>query len=172
MDAIGQFFDALFSFPWRKIYETIRAVFIILDVILIAAFIYVFVKSLEYRPKFYRNPKRAKKTFATRDPQLQKRWKTLLEKSKSNPPQSYTLAIIEADKFVDDVLKKMGLQGEHMADRLERLGSSDLKTLDRLWRVHRIRNELVHNTDFNISRVDAGEVLEGYEVFLKELEVI
>ncbi|MDP3975076.1 MAG: hypothetical protein Q8P88_02220, partial [Candidatus Jorgensenbacteria bacterium] len=82
---------------------------------------------------------------------------------------SYVLAIIEADKLVDDALKTSGLQGEHMADRLEKLRVEDYPTLDRLWRAHRVRNELVHTPDFGINEGDAKDVLRVYEKFLKEL---
>ena len=172
MDYLANFLDNFLDFPWRDAYEIIRAVFIVLNALLFVGLIYALVKALEYRPKFYRNPQVLAKGLAVKDPALIKRWAGILEKSKSNPPQSYVLSIIEADKFVDDILKRMGLPGEHMADRLERLSASDLKTLDKLWRVHKIRNELVHNPDFDISAVDAREVLETYEKFLKEIETI
>ena len=172
MANLANFLDSFLDFPWRDAYGIVRAVFIVLNILLFVGFVYALIKAFEYRPKFYRNLQSFAKKPTVKDPALMKRWAGILEKSKSNPPQSYVLAIIEADKFVDDILKRMGLQGEHMADRLERLSASDLKTLDKLWRVHKIRNELVHNPDFNISPTDAREVLEGYEKFLKETEVI
>ncbi|MEK9194341.1 MAG: hypothetical protein AAB884_00860 [Patescibacteria group bacterium] len=179
MTGIADFFVGLFKWfiglPWPSIYGFVKAVIITLDVVLFIAFIWVFVKVLEFRPKFLFNPSLAakkKKKKAVKDPEVAKRWKSLLEKSISSPPQSFIIAIIEADKFVDDVLKKLGIQGEHMADRLEKLNNHDLRTLDKLWRVHRVRNELVHMPDFKISEVDAREILEVYEAFLKEIEVL
>lgn len=172
MTALANFLDSFFNFPWRDAYGVARIFFMVLDVVLFLGFIYALMKSFEYRPKLYRNPGGFEKKTLVKDPALIKRWAEILEKSKSNPPQSFAFSIIEADKFVDDILKRMGLQGEHMADRLERLSASDIKTLDKLWRVHKIRNELVHNTDFDISPRDAKGVLDGYEDFLKELEII
>lgn len=37
---------------------------------------------------------------------------------------------------------------------------------------HRMRNDLVHTPGFVLSLEDAKMALEGYEAFLKELEVI
>lgn len=172
MDYLASFLDSFLDFPWRDAYGVVRTVFIVLDAALFVGFIYALVKAFEYRPKFYRNLQSSAKKIIVKDPTLIKRWAGILEKSKFNPPQSFVLAIIEADKFVDDILKRMGLQGEHMADRLERLSTSDLKTLEKLWRVHKIRNELVHSPDFEISPRDAGEVLETYEEFLREIDVV
>jgi len=142
-----------------------------LDTILFIAFVWVFLLARKYRPNFFTKlPKSKKQVY--KDPQLVKRWHKILLEAEKNPPHSFVLAIIEADKFVDEVLQKIGLGGEHMADRLERLSTYDLKTLDQVWRVHRIRNELVHSPDFQISPVDAKEVLNIYEKFLEELGVL
>ena len=172
MEFLNDIYQWFINIPWRGIYFFIKDVVIVLDVALIFGFVWVFIKALEYRPKFFFDPKPSRKKEILKDPEILKRWKLVLERSASSPPQSFTLAIIEADKFVDDILKKLGFKGEHMADRLERLGSHDLRTLDKLWRVHKIRNELVHNPDFNISAVDSKEVLDAYEAFLKEIEVL
>ncbi len=172
MHSLASVFDSVFAFNWRGFYEVVRIVFIVIDVALLYGFIYAFVKSLKYRPKFYANPKGIIKKPITRDPEFLKRWAKVIEKAKSSPPHSYILGVIEADNFVDDVLKKLGFVGETMADRLGKLNSANMKTLERLWRVHKVRNELVHNPDFNMSRLDAGEILRTYQDFLKELGVL
>ncbi len=143
----------------------------VLDVILIVLFIYVFVRALEYRPHFVFNPKPRKRS-PLKDRKLRERWQAILKKAGSNPPQSFTLAVIEADGFVDDVLKKMNLPGEHMADRLEKLGRLKIKTAERLWRAHRIRNDLVHTPGFVLQPQDAKNVLGDYEAFLKEIGLL
>jgi hypothetical protein len=163
----------LLSINWEGIFKTIRSIFIFLDIVLVAGLVFVFLKALEYRPKFYLHPERKLKKKGIKNQEIAKRWQVLKEKAASNPPQSFVWAIVEADKFVDKVLiNELGLSGEHMADRLERLSSWDLKSLDNLWRAHKIRNELVHQPDYDINPRDAEEVLKLYEDFLKELEII
>lgn len=159
----------LIDAPWARVLYAIRWAFIFLDILLVVAFILVFIKALEYRPKFsFRYRSAAKKSpFDTK--LFEGRWDRIAKGAPKNAPQSYVLAIIEADKLVDDALKLMGLQGEHMADRLEKLRVEDYPTLDRLWRAHRVRNELVHTPDFGIDSADAEDVISVYEKFLKEL---
>lgn len=155
--------------PWARFLYGIRWVFIFLDIMVVVAFILVFIKAREYRPKFshrYR-PKTKAPLFDTK--LFADRFARIMKGAPKAPPQSYVLAIIEADKLVDDALKTSGLQGEHMADRLEKLRVEDYPTLDRLWRAHRVRNELVHTPDFGIDEGDAKDVLKVYEKFLKEL---
>jgi hypothetical protein len=161
----------ILEFPFADFYSSLRVIFIFLDIILFIAFIWVFLLARKYRPNFLVKHQKSKMQDR-KDPQLIKRWHKILLEAEKNPPHSFVLAIIEADKFVDEALKKIGLGGEHMADRLERLGAYDLKTLDHVWRAHRIRNELVHSPDFQISPVDARGVLNIYEKFLEELGIL
>lgn len=170
MELIQNIYQWFADISWGRIFFALRYVFIVLDVILIALFIYVFVQALKFRPPLIFNPvARAKKKAPLKDEKLMKRWQEILRKAESAPPQSLTLGVIEADGLVDDVLKKMNLPGEHMADRLERLAARDLKSINKLWQAHRIRNDLVHTPGFVLNPVDAKRVLEDYEAFLKEI---
>lgn len=169
IQGVRNFFSAI---PWEGLYFFVRGAIIFLDIVLVIAFVWVFILALEYRPKFLFNPEKPSKKKHEKDPKLAKKWQEILLAAEKNPPHSFILAIIEADKFTDEALKKMGLKGEHMADRLERLNAYDLKTLDKVWRVHRVRNELVHSPDFNISSIDVKEILSVYEKFLKELGIL
>jgi hypothetical protein len=171
MDFLNGIYQWFVNIPWQEVFFGARWVFIILDVILLVVFVFVFIKALEYRPHFTLRVKK-KKRSPLRDPKLLERWENIIKKAASNSPQSLTLAIIEADSFIDDVLKKMNLPGEHMADRLDRLGRRPLKTVDRLWRAHRVRNELVHTPGFTISPADAKKVMGDYENFLKEIGLL
>jgi hypothetical protein len=153
-------------------FATIRIIFIMLDIILVIALFFTFIEALKFRQPWRLHPEKKKKKKFADSRQVMKQWQAILDKSKSNPPQSMVWSIIEADKLTDDVLKKMGLAGEHMADRLEKLNNWELRTLNRLWQAHRIRNELVHQPNADISEAEAKDVLEIYEKFLKEIEVI
>jgi hypothetical protein len=157
---------------WYPFFAAARALFLFLDALLVVVIVFAFLKCLEYRPRLVGNPRAAKRARPLRDPETESRWTALLAKADKNPPHSFVLAIIEADKIADDALKRLGFQGDHMADRLEKLNATSMKTLEGLWRVHRLRNELVHAPDFEVSETDAREVLGTYQKFLKELGVI
>ncbi len=173
MDFTNIFLKPLTNFDWRSFLGVSKYFIIFLDIILVVAFFYSLKKSLELRPDLTLIKRKLKPKESLVDKVVTaKHWEALLKKSEANPPQSFVFAIIEADKFTDNILKKLGYEGEHMADRLARLNDGDVKSLPKLWRVHRVRNDLVHTPDFEINAVDAKEILEVYEKFLKELQVL
>jgi len=149
-------------------FMTFRIVFIILDIILLKGVIILWRKVKAFRPSFFLSKSHHWRLSLDVE-ELEARWKVIRQKVSPASPRSYVLAIIEADTFVDTLLKRLGFQGEHMADRLEELEDEDLETLDRLKRAHRIRNHLVHTPDFILSSDDAEDVLLVYEKFLEEI---
>lgn len=156
--------------PFYLPFVIVKYLFIFLDIVLLGGIIYVILRIRELRIRLP-EPTAPPLPAAVLDPKLKIKWKAILHNADLNPPHSYVTAIIEADKFVDDILKKMNLAGEHMADRLESLTDRNIKNLERVWRAHRIRNELVHSPDYEISRSDAEEVLKSYHGLLTELEI-
>ena len=164
---------AIETLPWKNLLEEARAIFIFLDVVFFILLCFFVYRALSMRPKF----KTSRSYFDKRvdlkeDKELKKRWKDIMEKSVLHPPQSYSLAIIEADTFIDTLLSRMGLEGDTMKEKLDQLDPQEITTLNTVWRVHRIRNMLVHTPGFTLKESQAREVLLGYESFLKELEII
>ena len=166
--------DFLKSVDWISIFNTLRIIFVILDVILIWAFIYVFFQALKCRPKFLplHYVRRGIEKELIDKKEFKNRWEKILERVYSGRPEARLVAIIEADKMADDLLKNMGFIGEHMADRLMQISKEELKTLDKLWEAHKIRNDLVHTPGFEISESHAKDVLRNYRDFFEEVKVI
>lgn len=174
LEVVSVLFGAIpFGYGFRLFHDLVLA----LDVIFVLLIIYVLIELMPYKPKYYNDPRQAltpeqKKIPTVKDPGVAVRWKSIRTKAEAAPPQSLTLGIIEADSFVDDILKRMGLPGEHMADRLERIDTGDLQTLDKLWAAHRARNNLVHTPGYVMNERDARRYMDDYEAFLKELDAI
>ncbi|MDO8556951.1 MAG: hypothetical protein Q7R98_00620 [Candidatus Jorgensenbacteria bacterium] len=157
----------------QPIYSVVCNVFEILDALLLIGAIYFFYRAVSIKPRFRGKQSYYERRLAlAKDPVVQEQWARIVKKLDMNPPQSYTMAIIEADTFVDSILKRVGILGDTMADRLNQLDADEFATLGRLWRVHRIRNALVHSPGFVISKRDADEAIHVYEAFLRELEVL
>lgn len=167
-------YSATITFPWGDLFSAVRFLFVFANIFVIAGILYVFFRTKEHA-KRYPHPKRGNRPEVFEDPTFAPRWKKLLEDAGSNPPHSYVTGIIAADKFLDEVLKRMGMPGEHMADRLESLGSSgrvSMRALNKVFRAHGVRNQLVHEPDYAISKSDTENVLRAYRDFLKELKLI
>lgn len=103
---------------------------------------------------------------------LPKKWREILLKTESREEASHKLAIIEADVLLDDVLRKMGYSGATMTEKLEKITVNQLKTINELKEVHRVRNNILHDPDFKLSPQRAKEVIELYEKVLKEMDIL
>lgn len=154
-----------------KLYEFIRTIFIILDIFFLVFFIFLIIKAWRFIPKFRGIPA-SEKIYTLGNVILQERWDSIIARSKINTQESIKHAILDADNMVDELLERMELKGEHMADRLENLSSEDFGSLNRLLAAHKVRNNLVHEPGFVISQEDAQKAIADYGSFLKEIGVI
>ena len=98
-----------------------------------------------------------------------KAWENVLLKIHSTNSSDWLLAVIEADSIVDDILKRMGLQGETMAERLQQLDSSKLASLQDVWDAHKIRNRVAHSPASMLRGGELAGAIEKYKKALKEL---
>src|SRR3989344_3172055 len=103
---------------------------------------------------------------------LNKSWQKILTRLNQSDEASLRLSLIEADNLFDDLLKQMRLPGESMADRLKYLNSSQIPNIDEIWRAHKLRNVIVHNHEYPITRNEIDFSIKAYEKALKDLEFI
>lgn len=157
----------------RATYETIRVVFIIADIALIGGIIFAFIKGLRYRPRFHlRPPSTSRRRPTIRTAIFRERWMMAEKRFSLGTPDAMRRAIIEADAIADSALKSMGIPGEHMADRLEKISEEEVKSLGNLWHSHRARNNLVHTPGYEVEPDEARRVFEGYRAFLHEIKIL
>ena len=81
------------------------------------------------------------------------------------------LAVMEADKLLDSVLKSMMFPGETMADRL-RLATYKYPKINHVWPAHKLRNQLVHDSTFELTARQAAVALRDFKNALKTLNVL
>lgn len=86
-------------------------------------------------------------------------------------PAAFTISIIDADKLLDKAMVEMGIPGKTMGDRLKKSGSK-FTNLNAVWRAHKLRNAIAHESDFEISYKQASNALTVYKQALKDLGAI
>lgn len=101
---------------------------------------------------------------------FQDRWLELLARVKTSP-EGMVLAVIDADKLLDDALKKSHFKGKTMGERLVSAQRS-LSDNDSVWYAHKLRNRLVHEPDVKLKRTEAQNALQGFRQGLKDLGAI
>ena len=92
-------------------------------------------------------------------------------KLKQDNPATFITTIIEADKLLDKALVEMGVPGKTMGDRLKRSGDK-FEDINAVWRVHKLRNAIAHETDLEIGYKQALNALAIYRQALKDLGAI
>ena len=103
---------------------------------------------------------------------LVKKWDEIRKKFEKGDDANMRLAVIEADKLIDGLLERMGYHGTSMGERLEKITAGQFPRIDDMWKAHKIRNQIVHDTDYRLTREDIEMVIKTYEGVLRDLEVI
>jgi len=96
------------------------------------------------------------------------RWAQIQEMVELGKPSNLRQAVIEADKLLDYVLKGKKFRGETMADRM-RAARSSFSDNDGIWSAHKMRNLLVHETEFEAQAFSLRDAIHHYERALKDL---
>lgn len=112
-----------------------------------------------------------KRTYRFNKEAYQSKFLSIENKLKQENPASYMTTIIEADKLLDKALVEMGVPGKTMGDRLKRSGGK-FTNLNSVWRVHKIRNAIAHESGFEVSYKQASNALAIYKQALKDLGAI
>lgn len=98
---------------------------------------------------------------------FQQKWQELQVLCKSK--ETWPLAIINADKLLDDALKRRHFKGKTMGERLVAAQRS-LSDNDSTWYCHKLRNKLVHESDdVKLREKDVRHALAGSRQALKDL---
>lgn len=83
--------------------------------------------------------------------------------------QSYHLAILNADKLLDQALKQRGIKGETMGERMK---ITSWTNANAVWASHKLRNRIAHEHDVVIRYDEARHALAGFKQALKDMGAI
>ncbi len=79
------------------------------------------------------------------------------------------IAIIEADRILDEALRNAGVLGTNLGDRLKKVKTSDLPNIEQIWQAHKLRNQIAHEGNVSIKRDIAEKALGVYHEALAKL---
>jgi hypothetical protein len=96
----------------------------------------------------------------------QKKWLEILVRVKTY--DGMILAVIDADKLLDEALKKRSYRGKTMGERLV-AAQHEISDNDIVWYAHKLRNRLVHEPTLRLRKNEAKNALAGFRQALKDL---
>lgn len=100
------------------------------------------------------------------------KWDAIMKRVKRGDEANLKLAVIEADNLIDDILKRMGLPGIDMGERLKQIQAQEIASVNKIWETHEVRNKIVHEPDFYLTQEEAEQAVRNIEEALKELEYL
>lgn len=103
--------------------------------------------------------------------EIKKRWQDLEELLSRKGELSYKMAVLEADKLLDQVLKDMRFGGSTLGERLK-VACYKYPDLRKVWTWHNIRNKLAHEANYHLREGEARRAIAGFKAALKELGVL
>lgn len=94
------------------------------------------------------------------------KWKAL--QSMLHDSKMWPLAVIDADKLLEEALKCKKYKGKSMGEKLV-AAQHDLTNNDLVWFGHKLRNKLVHEQGVKLKKNDVKDALLGIRSALKDL---
>lgn len=98
--------------------------------------------------------------------QFKQKWQAAQALCKNE--ETWPLAVINADKLLDEALKKLKYRGKTMGERLV-AAQHEIGSNDAVWFGHKLRNKLVHEDIKKLKKKDVMDALIGFREALKDL---
>ena len=112
-----------------------------------------------------------KRGYAFNKEKYQSKWLKIEKSLQQDNLTSYNTAIMEADKLLDHAMTEMGIRGQTMGERLKK-GGSRFNHLNAVWAAHKVRNQIAHEVDYQVSYDQAQRALKTFRSALKDLGAI
>jgi hypothetical protein len=101
------------------------------------------------------------------------RWSEIQKHLHDDNPNSWKIAVIEADIYLEEVLGNAGYVGTTLGEKLKSANPASFTTIQDAWEAHKIRNEIAHaGGDFVLTKKVAQETLVRYERVFREFGVL
>jgi hypothetical protein len=99
------------------------------------------------------------------------KWLEIERQLKRDEPSTCLLAVLNADKLLDQALRERGTKGETMGERMKTIKDT-WSNANAVWGAHKLRNHIAHETDAKVSYEDARRALGGFKQALKDIGAI
>lgn len=99
-------------------------------------------------------------------------WKTIKERLRSEDSAQCKLALIEADRMLNDVFVMAGLEGGNLDERLARMDSSQLSNYQEVVAVHAMAMRAFSDPSFSLTPGEADAAILIYKRAFQELGLV
>ncbi len=149
----------------------IRLFFITISAILFIIILFLLFKTNWLRLRYLEDIKEFTTNTPLQKNKLGKQWISIKKKFDSGTEGDYKMAVIEADNMLEEVMEKMGVEGESLSEKLNKVSPEKLKNLDDVWLAHKVRNNIVYDPDYKVSSEEIKKTIDIYREAFKNLDV-
>lgn len=147
-------------------------IFVLFDVGLIAFIISMLLKFYKLEERAVEEVSKPPLHIVSPKKEVADSWSGIKGLESSSNPSDWNMAVIRADALLDDALVHLGVQGETIADRLKIVDPGTLKSIDRIWSAHRLRNLIAHDPMTQHTHESIANALRAFEDGLRELGML
>lgn len=99
------------------------------------------------------------------------KWLAIENSLSRDQVNSYSLAVLNADKLVDQALREKGVSGNTMGERMKNSAQA-FSNRNAIWSAHKLRNQIAHDDEVSVSYDSARRALASFKQALKDLGAI
>jgi transposase len=99
------------------------------------------------------------------------KWLAIENQLKRDEVSSFHLSVLNADKLLDQALRERGIKGETMGERMKTIKDT-WTNANAVWTAHKLRNQIAHESDVQVSYDDARRALASFKQALKDVGAI
>lgn len=99
------------------------------------------------------------------------KWMAIEKQLNKDDQSGCVLAVLNADKLLDQALRDRGVKGQTMGERMK-TAKDTWSNANAVWGAHKLRNQIAHETDHHLGYEDARRAIAGFKQALKDVGAI
>ncbi len=158
--------------PYYQIIIVAKFLFLGISIFFIGLSIYILIHSQWLKLRYTQDFSEFSKFKSYEFEKFTKDWKKIMKRLETGLESEYKLAVIEADAMLEQVLERMGHTEPTIEEKIDKITSNDIPSIEDLKAVRDTRNGVIHDPDYDLSQEKAKEVLAIYEKAFRELKIL
>ncbi|MDD3735523.1 MAG: hypothetical protein PHO31_03590 [Candidatus Pacebacteria bacterium] len=181
---VGEITDFLYQFlyqlmyffqssGWRHFSSWLFPVCMIFCAAAFVSIIYFIIKSGWHEDKFLDDLKELRQgAYVPVTQKPRKKWNKIVKRIESKNPDNWKIAVLESGELVNEIIKKMGYEGENFLERLEGIGAEIVPNIEGLKKAAKVYLNIIDDPDYNVSHQVASDAVEEFKIFLTHFEYL
>ena len=95
------------------------------------------------------------------------KWLRLMNEMDDKNQSSLAIAVLNADRLLDEALRERGVAGETLGERLKN-GKELFSDRQGVWEAHKLRNRIAHE-EIKMNAREARKAMNGFKTALKDV---